>query len=63
MRFIGRYESKHLIGIDFDVEAGQTPAQVESLVRRIKAAQANARTCATASPSPPMPPRTAATRA
>ena len=39
-RFIGRYESKHLIGIDFDIEAGQTPAQVESLVQRIKAAQA-----------------------
>jgi chitinase len=39
-RFIARYESKHLVGIDFDIEAGQTKAQVESLVQRIKAAQA-----------------------
>ncbi|MBC7684072.1 MAG: glycosyl hydrolase, partial [Bdellovibrionales bacterium] len=39
-RFISRYESKHLVGIDFDIEAGQTGAQVESLVQRIKAAQA-----------------------
>ena len=38
-RFIARYESPRLIGIDFDIEAGQTPAQVESLVERIKAAQ------------------------
>lgn len=39
-RFIRRYESKHLIGLDFDIEAGQTAQQVESLVLRIKAAQA-----------------------
>lgn len=39
-RFISRYESRHLVGIDFDIEAGQTKAQVESLVQRIKAAQA-----------------------
>ena len=39
-RFIRRYESKHLIGIDFDIEAGQTKEQVESLILRIKAAQA-----------------------
>lgn len=39
-RFIRRYESKHLAGIDFDIEAGQTKEQVESLVLRIKAAQA-----------------------
>ena len=38
-RFISRYESKHLIGLDFDIEAGQSAAQVESLVQRIKAAQ------------------------
>jgi chitinase len=38
-RFISRYDSPHLIGIDLDIEAGQTPAQVDSLVRRIKAAQ------------------------
>lgn len=39
-RFIKRYESKHLIGLDFDIEAGQTAQQVESLILRIKAAQA-----------------------
>lgn len=39
-RFIRRYESKHLIGLDFDIEAGQTAQQVESLIQRIKAAQA-----------------------
>lgn len=38
-RFIKRYESKHLIGLDFDIEAGQTAQQVESLILRIKAAQ------------------------
>lgn len=37
--FIKRYESKHLIGVDFDIEEGQTPEQVESLVKRVKAAQ------------------------
>ena len=39
-RFIRRYESKHLIGLDFDIEAGQTAQQVESLILRMKAAQA-----------------------
>jgi len=39
-RFIQRYESPRLIGIDFDIEAGQTRAQVDSLVQRIAAAQA-----------------------
>lgn len=39
-RFIGRYASKQLLGIDFDIEAGQTSEQVESLILRIKAAQA-----------------------
>lgn len=38
-RFIGRYESKHLIGLDFDIEAEQTPAQVDALIGRIKVAQ------------------------
>lgn len=38
-RFISRYESKHLIGLDFDIEAEQTPAQVDSLIARIKVAQ------------------------
>ncbi len=39
-RFIARYASKHLLGIDFDIEAGQSPEQVESLILRVKAAQA-----------------------
>jgi chitinase len=39
-RFIRRYDSPSLLGIDFDIEAGQTPAQVESLILRVKAAQA-----------------------
>jgi hypothetical protein len=39
-RFIKRYESPLMIGIDFDIEAGQTREQVESLVRRIASAQA-----------------------
>lgn len=38
-RFIRRYDSKRLAGIDFDIEAGQTREQVESLVRRIASAQ------------------------
>jgi len=38
--FIKRYESKHLIGLDFDIEEGQTPEQVDSLIGRIKVAQA-----------------------
>ena len=37
--FIARYDSKHLVGIDFDIEAEQTAAQIESLVRRAKQAQ------------------------
>ena len=38
-RFIARYASRQLVGFDFDIEAGQSAAQVESIVRRIKAAQ------------------------
>ncbi|MES2316033.1 MAG: glycosyl hydrolase [Pseudomonadota bacterium] len=38
-RFIRRYASARLIGIDFDIEAGQTARQVDSLIQRIKAAQ------------------------
>jgi hypothetical protein len=38
-RFIARYASPRLIGFDFDIEEGQTPAQVQSLVARIRAAQ------------------------
>lgn len=37
--FISRYESKRLVGLDFDIEAEQTPAQVDSLIARIKVAQ------------------------
>ncbi len=31
-QFIARYASAHLRGIDFDIEAGQTPAQLQALV-------------------------------
>ncbi|MCU1420654.1 MAG: carbohydrate-binding protein [Microbacteriaceae bacterium] len=30
--FIDRYSSKHLVGIDFDIEAGQSAADIQSLV-------------------------------
>jgi len=33
-RFVKRYQSKHLIGIDFDIEEGQTQEQIDSLVAR-----------------------------
>jgi chitinase len=38
--FIRRYESQRLIGIDFDIEEGQTPEQLDSLIARVKVAQA-----------------------
>lgn len=38
-RFISRYESPSLLGIDFDIEEGQTPAQIDALVGRAKVAQ------------------------
>ncbi|MES2126466.1 MAG: glycosyl hydrolase [Pseudomonadota bacterium] len=38
-RFVARYASKHLAGIDFDIEAGQSAAQVLSLVQRARHAQ------------------------
>ena len=38
--FIAHYDSPRLVGLDFDIEAGQTAAQVESLIARIKTAQA-----------------------
>ncbi|MES2152749.1 MAG: glycosyl hydrolase [Pseudomonadota bacterium] len=38
-RFIARYASRRLIGLDFDIEAGQTPQQVDALVKRIVAAK------------------------
>lgn len=38
-QFVVRYESTMLLGFDFDIEAGQTPAMVNSLMQQIKAAQ------------------------
>lgn len=38
-RFIRRYDSKQLVGIDFDIEDGQSPAQVDTLMAAIKDAQ------------------------
>jgi chitinase len=38
-KFVTRYLSPRLVGIDFDIEAGQTPQQVESLIRRAMFAQ------------------------
>jgi hypothetical protein len=37
--FLHRYESPLLIGVDFDIEAGQTQRQIESLIRRVVVAQ------------------------
>jgi hypothetical protein len=38
-QFVARYASAQLVGFDFDIEAGQTPDMVRSLIQRIKAAQ------------------------
>lgn len=38
--FVHRWMSPHLRGIDFDIEAGQTPAIIDALIRRIQAAHA-----------------------
>jgi chitinase len=38
-RFIARYDSPRLIGVDFDIEAGQTPEAVAALVLRVRSAQ------------------------
>ncbi|MEN9398316.1 MAG: hypothetical protein RLZ81_2846 [Pseudomonadota bacterium] len=38
-RFIARYQSAQLRGIDFDIEASQTEEMITSLVRRAKTAQ------------------------
>jgi chitinase len=38
--FIARYASPDLVGIDFDIEGGQTPAQIQSLVSAAAGAQA-----------------------
>jgi hypothetical protein len=38
--FLSRWASPHLIGVDFDIEAGQSQAQIGALVQRIAAAHA-----------------------
>ena len=37
--FINRYASKNLVGVDFDIEGGQTTAAIESLIAQIKGVQ------------------------
>lgn len=37
--FINRYASKNLVGIDFDIEAGQTQQVIADLVQRVAVAQ------------------------
>ncbi|CAM2181107.1 Glycosyl hydrolase [Burkholderia cepacia] len=39
--FINRYASSNLIGIDFDIEGGQTQQVIDDLVRRVAVAQQN----------------------
>jgi chitinase len=38
-RFLARYDSAQLVGVDFDIEDKQTPAQVDALMVAIKDAQ------------------------
>lgn len=38
-RFVERYDSPLLAGLDFDIEGRQTPAQIRSLVRRLRVLQ------------------------
>ena len=40
MTFLTRWASPHLIGLDFDIEAGQSPEVIGNLVARISAAHA-----------------------
>ena len=40
MTFLARWASPHLIGLDFDIEAGQSPEVIGNLVARISAAHA-----------------------
>jgi hypothetical protein len=37
--FIARYYSSHMVGVDFDIEGGQTQAQTDSLVAAVAAVQ------------------------
>jgi chitinase len=39
-RFVERYQSPRLVGLDFDIEGRQTPEQISSLVQRAAYAQA-----------------------
>lgn len=39
--FINRYASSRLVGIDFDIEAGQSQAAIASLVRQVAAVQSD----------------------
>jgi chitinase len=39
--FIDRYASDYLVGIDFDIEAGQNQATIDALIQRVKVAQTN----------------------
>lgn len=38
-KFISRYASPALLGVDFDIESTQTPAHIRELVQRVKVAQ------------------------
>ena len=47
--FLDRWASPNLIGVDFDIEAGQSQAVIGDLIARIKAAHAAlSRACASA---------------
>lgn len=39
--FINRYASARLVGVDFDIEAGQSATAIDSLVRQVQAVQAD----------------------
>lgn len=39
--FIDRYAGAHLVGIDFDIESGQSPAQIQALVSAVAAVQSS----------------------
>lgn len=39
-RFVERYAGPRLVGLDFDIEGAQTPAQIDALVQRAKSVRA-----------------------
>jgi chitinase len=41
--FLDHYMSASMLGVDFDIEAGQSQAQVDALIARVKAAQKNSK--------------------